>query len=100
MPAVFCADLSQIVATFGLALDIVGVSLLFWVGLPRTLARSLVSDVDFIVEDAELTREQHRSNEAQVLAENQRRRAPRQVGVVGLSLLIAGFSLQAVAVWL
>lgn len=100
MPAVLGAELSQIVATVGLALDILGVSLLFWVGLPSTLAKSLVADVDFTVDGTERTPEQRRLTDSQVRAEQQGRRAPRMVGVIGLWLLIAGFSLQAIAVWL
>ena len=98
MDAVLCAEPSQIIATCGLVLDIIGVAMLFWVGLPRTLVKNLIPE-NFVLEGNEHSRKHPDSIESQVLAKENRARGPRMVGLIGLGLLIVGFAMQAIALW-
>ena len=79
------AAMSQIIGSLGLVLDIIGAVLLFRYGLPEDVSRGGAS---------------YELREEEDEAEKLKAKRYDSLGRLGLLLLIAGFMLQLVAIWL
>lgn len=87
----------DIVATVGLSLDIIGVCVLFIFGLPFRMAKDFISNSPFLT--TEPTAEQLAGSE-RIRAQERRERRINRIGQwSGIGLLVSGFGLQIVALW-
>ena len=91
--------LQAIIATIGLGLDIVGVCILFFFGLPVRAAKDLVSNMPFRLREVEPSPEQL-AEEQRIAAQEKRDRRINALGQwSGIGTLVLGFTLQIVALW-
>lgn len=94
-----CVELHDLLATIGLLLDILGVSVLFVFGLPENILKGRVSDAAFRVEGQEPSSVEIENERLKRERQSRQRRNAAIGHWVGLSALVVGFSLQIVAVW-
>lgn len=93
---------SQVLTTVGLALDILGVCILFRFGLPGAVRKAMrfARNIDLVDSVEELTPEEREEDRVQMARE---RRWDVGSGIgqwSALVFLVLGFTLQIVAVWI
>ena len=92
-------DCGATISTIGLALDILGVVVLFYFGLPKRIALDMVSSRPFRVEGREFSQEEE-AEDRRIEARQRRNRRINHVGAAsGLAILAIGFSLQILGIW-
>ena len=93
---------SQFLATAGLLLDILGVCILFRLGLPGAIRRSvpIARWIDVVGSEEELTPQEREEDKIQMRRERRWNAWSGFAQWSALVLLVVGFSLQIVAVWL
>ena len=92
---------SQFLTTAGLLLDILGVCILFRLGLPGAIRRNIPTArwIDVVDSEEELTPQEREEDKIQMRRERRWNTWSRFSQWSALVLLVLGFSLQIVAVW-